>query len=164
MTLTFDPGAGEQFKQAISRIPGYPAGEALPIRYMVFESNALARLSDYLTQAGALPTQPLAVVVDRTPMQRAGADLKAQVLGQLRAAGWQPELIELQPDATGQVHTDFGQIRAVQARLTPNTAVLAIGSGTVTDVAKHAAFCFQQEQGGAPLPFVVYQTANSVSA
>jgi glycerol-1-phosphate dehydrogenase [NAD(P)+] len=34
----------------------------------------------------------------------------------------------------------------------------------VTDVAKHAAYCFQQEQGGAPLPFVVFQTANSVSA
>ncbi len=164
MTLTYDPGAGDTFKQAISTIPGYPAGEALPIRFMVFESNALARLPEYLRQAGANPAQPLAVVVDRTPMRRNGVDLKQQVLGQLRAAGWQPELIELLPDATGQVHTDFGQIRAVQARLTPATAVLAVGSGTVTDVAKHAAFCVQQAQGGAPLPFVVYQTANSVSA
>jgi hypothetical protein len=79
---------GDAFKAAISTIPGYPAGEPLPMRFMVFESNALARLGDYLTQAGATPAQPLAVVMDRTPMQRAGADLKAQVLAQLRAAGW----------------------------------------------------------------------------
>jgi glycerol-1-phosphate dehydrogenase [NAD(P)+] len=41
---------------------------------------------------------------------------------------------------------------------------LAVGSGTVTDVAKHASYLYQQEHGCAPLPFVVYQTANSVSA
>jgi glycerol-1-phosphate dehydrogenase [NAD(P)+] len=164
MTLTYDPGAGEAFKAAIRTIPGYPAGEALPIRFMVFASNALRQLPQWLEQAGATPAQPLAVVMDRTPMQRGGADLKAQVFALLQAAGWQAERVELEPDATGQVHTDFGQIRRVQARLGPNTAVLAVGSGTVTDVAKHAAYCFQQEQGGAPLPFVVVQTANSVSA
>ncbi|MCC7360076.1 MAG: iron-containing alcohol dehydrogenase [Anaerolineales bacterium] len=164
MTLTYDPGGGEAFKAAISRIPGFPAAEGLPMRFMVFESNALLRLGGYLAQAGAQPSQPLAVVMDETPMRRAGADLKAQVLAVLRAAGWQPQVIALTPDTTGQVHTDFGQIRQVQAQLTPTTALLAVGSGTVTDVAKHAAYCLQQEQGGPALPFVVYQTANSVSA
>jgi glycerol-1-phosphate dehydrogenase [NAD(P)+] len=42
--------------------------------------------------------------------------------------------------------------------------VLSVGSGTVTDIAKHACHVYQQEQGISPLPFVVYQTANSVSA
>jgi glycerol-1-phosphate dehydrogenase [NAD(P)+] len=39
-----------------------------------------------------------------------------------------------------------------------------VGSGTVTDIAKHACYGFQQEQNLSSLPFVVYQTANSVSA
>jgi glycerol-1-phosphate dehydrogenase [NAD(P)+] len=97
-------------------------------------------------------------------MRRAGADLKPQVLSVLRAAGWQPEPVWLLPDHTGQVHTDFPQIESVQARLRPGVAVLSVGSGTVTDVAKHACFLWAKEAQAAPLPFVVYQTANSVSA
>jgi glycerol-1-phosphate dehydrogenase [NAD(P)+] len=42
-------------------------------------------------------------------------------------------------------------------------AMLAIGSGTVTDVAKHACFTYEVEHG-AHIPFVVMPTANSVSA
>ncbi|HJQ14191.1 MAG TPA: iron-containing alcohol dehydrogenase, partial [Anaerolineales bacterium] len=82
----------------------------------------------------------------------------------LKNAGWQTEVIWLEPDSTGQVHTDFPQINSVKARLRPNSAVLSVGSGTVTDIAKHAAHVYQQEQQVASLPFVVYQTANSVSA
>jgi glycerol-1-phosphate dehydrogenase [NAD(P)+] len=65
--------------------------------------------------------------------------------------------------ADGQVHTDWGRIGTVRAALQPGMAVLSVGSGTVTDVAKHAAFVFGQEAGGA-LPLVTYATANSVSA
>jgi glycerol-1-phosphate dehydrogenase [NAD(P)+] len=164
MALRFDPSAGEAFKAAIRGIPGYPAGEDLPIRAMAFEAGALWQLHDHLLLAGAAPERPLRVVMDPTPMRRQGADLKPLLLGHLRAAGWQPEPLWLEPDASGQVHTDFAQIGRAQAALTSGTAVLAVGSGTVTDVAKHAAFQFAREAGGAPLPFVVYQTANSVSA
>ena len=164
MPLRFDPGTGEAFKAALRAIPGYPAGEDLPIRAMVFEAGALERLPDLLRLAGAAPERPLQVVMDRTPMHRNGDDLKPLVLERLRAAGWQPEALWLTADASGQVHTDFAQIGHVQACLTPQTAVLALGSGTVTDVAKHAAYQFAQAAGAPPLPFVVYQTANSVSA
>jgi hypothetical protein len=44
MALRFDPGDGEAFKAALRAIPGYPAGEDLPIRAMVFEAGALDRL------------------------------------------------------------------------------------------------------------------------
>ncbi len=164
MTLRFDPAGGEAFKAALRDIHGYPAGEDLPIREMIFEAGALWRLPELLARAGAVPERPLWVVMDHTPMQREGADLKALVLSLLQEAGWQPEPLWLVPDATGQVHTDFGQIGKVQACLTPGTAVLAVGSGTVTDIAKHAAYLFAQQDGQVPLPFVVYQTANSVSA
>ena len=161
--LPFDPAPLERFKAAIRRIPGYPAGEELPIREMVFESNALVRLPELLTLAGAHRERPLLVVMDRTLMRRGEADLKPLILAQLRAAGWQPEPLWLEPDATGQVHTDFAQIERVKSQLRSEMAVLSVGSGTVTDVAKHACHLYQQAHSSA-LPFVVYQTANSVSA
>src|SRR5258708_7160138 len=57
----------------------------------------------------------------------------------------------------------MAHIEAVQRRLRPGVALLSVGSGTVTDIAKHAAYLFEQA-GGPRLPFVVLQTANSVSA
>jgi glycerol-1-phosphate dehydrogenase [NAD(P)+] len=165
MTLRFDPENLSAFKAQIRTIPGYPAGEDLPIREMVFESNALWRLPDLLMQAGIKPDGRACIVMDRTPMQREGKPLKELILQVLNDAGWQVEVIWLEADHTGQVHTDFGQINFVKARLQTDSAVLAVGSGTVTDIAKHACYVFQQEQNiPQPLPFVVYQTANSVSA
>lgn len=164
MSLRFDPGNLEQFKSQIRAIPGYPAGEDLPIRDMVFESGALWRMPDLLLHAGIRHDQPLSVVMDRTPMRREGKDLKRLILEILKAAGWQVDVIWLEPDSTGQVHTDFTQINSVKARMLSDSAVLAVGSGTVTDIAKHACYVYQQEQGIRSLPFVVYQTANSVSA
>jgi glycerol-1-phosphate dehydrogenase [NAD(P)+] len=164
MTLRFDPGNLNQFKDQIRTIPGYPAGEELPIREMVFESGALWRLLDLLSAAGIKSEQSLLVVMDRTRMQREGRDLKELILQMLKEANWQSEVIWLEADSTGQVHTDFPQINFVKAHLQANSAVLSVGSGTVTDIAKHACYVFQQEQNIQPLPFVVYQTANSVSA
>ena len=164
MTLRFDPGNIETFKTQIRGIPGYPAGEELPIREMVFESGALWRLLDLLSVAGIKSDQQLLVIMDRTQMQREGKDLKELILQILKEASWQSEAIWLEPDSTGQVHTDFAQINFVKAHLQANSAVLSVGSGTVTDVAKHACYVYQQEHKSPPLPFVVYQTANSVSA
>jgi glycerol-1-phosphate dehydrogenase [NAD(P)+] len=164
MTLQFDPAYIDQFKMQIQGIPGYPAGEELPIRAMVFEPDALARLPELLALAGVTPERQLSVVMDRTPMKREGHELKPLLLEMLSNSGWKPEAIWLDPDSTGQVHTDFSQINSVKAQLRPNSAVLSIGSGTVTDIAKHACYMYQQEQNLPALPFVVYQTANSVSA
>ena len=164
MTLRFDPEGIERFKAEIRGIPGYPAGEDLPIREMVFESGALWRLPDLLSVAGMKAKQPVYVVMDRTPMQREGADLKSLILERLKSAGWQADVIWLEADHTGQVHTDFSQINYVKARLQSNAGVLSVGSGTVTDIAKHACHVYEQENAIDPLPFVVYQTANSVSA
>lgn len=164
MTLRFDPGDLAEFKKEIRGIPGYPAGEDLPIREMVFESGALWRLPQLLLRAGIKQDRPLSVVMDRTPMQREGKQLKELIFQTLNDVDQQFEAIWLEPDRTGQVHTDFGQINSVKARLQTNSAVLAVGSGTVADIAKHACYVYQQEGNSPSLPFVVYQTANSVSA
>ena len=164
MSLRFDPGNLDQFKSQIRTIPGSPAGEDLPIRDMVFESGALWRMPDLLLRAGIRPDQPISVVMDRTLMKREGMDLKELILKILNDKGWQTDVIWLEPDSTGQVHTDFLQIDSVKARFQENSAVLSVGSGTVTDIAKHACYVYQKDQSIHPLPFVVYQTANSVSA
>lgn len=164
MKLRFDPGNLADFKTEIRGIPGYPSGEDLPIKEMVFESGALWRLPELLSAARIKSDQPLTIVLDRTPMQRDGKQLKELILQVLNGAGQQFEVIWLEPDSTAQVHTDFAQINFVKARLQTNSAVLSVGSGTVTDIAKHACYVYQQEQNTQPLPFVVYQTANSVSA
>ncbi len=162
--LEFDPGHIERFKAAIRQIPGYPAGEDLPIRDMIFSADGLERLPAALELAGARRDQPLLVVMDGTPMRRAEADLKPLVLAQLQSAGWQPQPVWLEPDATAQVHTDWPHIERVQADLRPGAAVLSVGSGTVTDIAKHASYQFQRAGGAGHVPFVAFATANSVSA
>jgi glycerol-1-phosphate dehydrogenase [NAD(P)+] len=164
MRLRFDPADGAAFKAAIQQIPGYPVGEDLPIRAMVFEAGALHQVPRLMALAGARADQPLVVVMDRTPMRRGDDDLKPLVLGLLSGAGWQPQPVWLEGDATGQVHTDWGQIERVKAALAPGMAVLSVGSGTVTDISKHAAYTYQQAAGGAQMPLVTYATANSVSA
>src|SRR5919106_6884346 len=164
MTLRFDPANPDQFKAQIRAIPGYPAGEELPIREMIFESGALWHLPDLLLSVGMEPKQPLLVAMDQTPMKREGKDLKELILKILKKEGWPVEVILLEPDHTGQVHTDFAQINFVKGHLRANCAVLSVGSGTVTDIVKHACHMYQQEQNSQPLLFVVFQTANSVSA
>ena len=117
MTLRFDPGNLATFKAQIQNIPGYPTGEDLPIKDMVFEAGALWHLPDLLSSAGISPAQTLSVVMDRTPMQREGRQLKELILQILHGTGWHTDVIWLEPDGTGQVHTDFTQINSVKARL-----------------------------------------------
>src|SRR5574341_580277 len=163
MKLAYDPADGAGFWQAISHLPGYPADTHEPIRTMLFESGAVYRMPDVLAGAGAERNGPLLVVMDQTPMRRGADDLKRLVLDLLRRAGWEVETVIMEPDQTGQAHTDMPRIEQVRARLRPGAAVLSVGSGVITDITKHACYLFEQ-QTGQRIPFVVYQTANSVSA
>jgi glycerol-1-phosphate dehydrogenase [NAD(P)+] len=164
MTLRFDPADIEAFKASLCHIPGYPDGEILPIRQMLFEAGALFRVPEMLALAGANPIQPLLVVMDRTPMRRGPDDLKQLLLQYLAAAGWQPQPVWLEPDERGQVHTDWTHIKSVQDVLLPGTAVVSVGSGTVSDIAKHACHVVDSQSGGPATPLVCVATANSVSA
>ena len=162
MALLYDP-ADPNFWRSIRSIPGYPRGDKIPLRKIAIESDALFRLPEILISAGADPQAPLLVVMDPTPMKRSNDSLKPLVVQILRENGWQAQEIPLEPDATGQVHTDLPHIHSLQSRLSPSSAVLSIGSGVVTDIAKHACFLFEQGTG-IHLPFVIFQTANSVNA
>ncbi len=163
MKLEYDPGEGLSFWQAIEKLPGYPAGEHMPISTMLFESDALYKLSSVLTQVNGDPGKPLLVVMDQTPMNRKGKDLKQLVIQVLSEAGWRVQTVILQPDLTGQVHTDMSHIETVKKNISQGASLLAFGSGTVCDVTKHASYLYEKESG-TTLRFVVFQTANSVSA
>lgn len=162
MNLPFDPSA-PNFRDAIRAIPGYPANEDVPIQAMLFCSNAYAQLPAVLAQIGAQRQHPLLVVVDELPIRRAGVELKPFLIQFLRDASWNAESVVLTAHDNTPLHTDMGQIERVKGKLTRGASILAVGSGTVTDVSKHAAHLFQEE-GGGKIPFVVMPTANTVSA
>ena len=161
--LPYDPADGSKFWDAIRNLPGFPPEETMPIKHMIFESGALFKVTEILKSIGAGQDNPLVLVMDETPKRRDGGDLKEQILNALSSDGWNVQQCIMQRDASGQVHTDMPHIQLVQESLSPGCAVLAVGSGVVTDIAKHGCFLYQQA-GGETVPFAVYQTANSVSA
>ncbi|MCX8061774.1 MAG: iron-containing alcohol dehydrogenase [Anaerolineales bacterium] len=163
MPLAYDPAENERFWERVRQLPGFPHGEEICLRYMLIESNALFRIKETLNFIGVREERPLVVVMDTTPMRRGEDDLKPLVLSVLKQAGWEVETCILQPDSSGQVHTDMPHILQVKEHLGAEKAVVSVGSGVVTDIAKHACYLFDQEHG-AHLPYLVYQTANSVSA
>lgn len=164
MRLKYDPADNLGFWQAISQLPGCPPeAQQQPVKQMLFESGALFKLPEVLKGLNLSPKQPLLVVLDATPMLRGPHSLKPLLLKTLQQAGWQVQPLLLEGDRTGQVHTDLKRIQAVKGRLTAHTIALSLGSGTVTDITKHACFLFEQEQG-THVPYIAYQTANSVSA
>ena len=161
--LPYDPADGIRFWEAIRKLPGFPTKEFMAIKEMVFESNALFRTTEILKSVGAHQEAPLVVVMDDTRMRREQENLKELLLTVLRMDSWQIQVVWMRADESGQVHTDMPHIREVQASLSHGCSVLAIGSGVVTDIAKHGCFLYQQETGKS-VPFVVFQTASSVSA
>ena len=162
-TVPYDPADGEKFWEAIRKLPGFPAEETMPIQEMIFESNALFRISEILNLVGAQPNAPLVIVMDETTMHREGQDLKELLLATLQREGWTTQIAWMRADESGQVHTDMPHIREVQRHLSQGCSVLSVGSGVVTDIAKHGCFLYEQETGER-VPLVVFQTANSVSA
>lgn len=161
--LPYDPADGAKFWEAIRKLPGFPAHETMPIQHMIFESGALFKTTEILKSVGAHQEKPLIVVMDETPKRRGGKDLNTQALDTLRKDGWQVRVCIMPSDESGQVHTDMPHIQIVQKSLSAGCAVLSIGSGVVTDIAKHGCFLYQQETG-EKVPYVVIQSANSVSA
>jgi glycerol-1-phosphate dehydrogenase [NAD(P)+] len=161
--LPYNPANGPRFWDAISKLDGYPRGEHMPIKHMLFESDALFKTSEILKSIGADKSNPLLVVMDQTAMRRGDESLKPLAIRALQNDGWQIKPLVMLPDKSGQVHTEMPRIKGVQARLTRGCTLLSIGSGVITDIAKHACYLYQKETG-EKIPFVVYQTANSVSA
>jgi glycerol-1-phosphate dehydrogenase [NAD(P)+] len=115
---------------------------------------------DVLAELGALVASvarpgPIAVVVDRIPMWRGPDELKALVAARLRELG-EVRVVTLGA-ADAELHADPAAIEAATAGVAGAGCVVAVGSGTICDIAKEASRI-------AGAPYVVVQTANSVNA
>lgn len=163
MNIRYDPADNEKFWSEIQRIPGFPDGEEIPLKFMLIEPGALFRLPEVTAYVSGKLNGEVLAVMDPTPMQRGTDDLKPLVLQILRNAGWNPQITMLEPDGSGQVHTDMPHIEAVKAQIKPDIPLVSIGSGVLTDITKHACYLYEKETA-KHIPYIVFQTANSVSA
>lgn len=127
--------------------------------------SVLMDLPFVLQRAGIQSGAKVLLVMDQTPMLREDVDLKRFVRDLLYVAGYDETTYWLEGDEYGLVHAEYEHIEGVLWGLEPGTALIAVGSGTVTDIAKHAAYLYDQQH--PELPRVVYiccPTANSVTA
>src|SRR5207237_415019 len=116
----------------------------LPIREIVVQSDALSRLPGLLDDLDA-PRRVL-LVQDDHPYQRAGQSLKPIVRELLTQHGRQVEILTLPPSPDGLVHADLDNVAVGRAAIGgQSTTVVALGSGSVCDVAKHACFLSEAE-------------------
>ncbi len=101
------------------------------------------------------------VVQDRTAITRAGEDLKTLVTARL-ARRRRVATCRLPLEGEGAFHADLETSRRIAVDLGRYGAVVAVGSGSVTDAAKYARHLAANE--GAPTAFVCFPTAPSVTA
>ena len=128
-------------------------------------ADVLPQLPTVLQRAGVADGATILLVMDTVPMRRGEQDLKPFVQALLHEAGYIVETLWLESDRYGLVHADFAQVQRARGALRPDIAFVALGSGTVTDIAKHAAYLYDQEhQEERPMVYICCQTANSVTA
>jgi glycerol-1-phosphate dehydrogenase [NAD(P)+] len=127
--------------------------------------SALMDLPSVLQRAGIQSGAKVLLVMDQTTMLREDVDLKRFVRDLLYVAGYHETTCWLEDDEYGLVHAEYEHIDSVLWGLEPGTALIAVGSGTVTDIAKHAAYVYDQQHPEQPrMVYICCPTANSVTA
>jgi glycerol-1-phosphate dehydrogenase [NAD(P)+] len=125
----------------------------IELRRIDIAEDALDRLPDVVRSVRE--PGPIVVVGDHVRIRRDGADLKALVAEMLRPVGTVHD-VRL-GDMGVELHADAAALDAATRASTGAGCVVAVGSGTVCDVAKEASRI-------AGSTFVVVQTACSVNA
>ena len=133
--------------------------------------SALMELPVVLQRAGVAKGASVLFVLDETPMLRDDVDLKRFARDLLYVAGYDESAVWLEGDEYGLVHADYDHVEGVLWDLehgqmgTGASAVIALGSGTITDIAKHAAYLYDQRHPDQPrMVYICCPTANSVTA
>jgi glycerol-1-phosphate dehydrogenase [NAD(P)+] len=133
-----------------------PEGRLAPIgmRRIEIGPDTLSLLPEMVADLARGPR--VVLVMDGTPMRRAGRDLKADVRHVLEEQ-FTPEVAVIGAGKPA-LHGDEGDLAETTAAVRGADCVVSVGSGTITDLCKEAT----RAAGG--LPFVVVQTAASVNA
>src|SRR6266566_3821979 len=129
-----------------------PRGQlrSVEIDEILIGPSALMDLPSVLLRAGVQPGAKVLLLMDETPMLRDDVDLKRFVRDLLYVAGYDESAVWLEGDEYGLVHADYDHVEGVLWDLehgqmgTGASAIIALGSGTITDIAKHAAYLYDQ--------------------
>lgn len=153
-----DPADLDLIRDVIAKSERPEALVPLGIRRMTISPDASTRVVDELTsllrEAGRDPQGGRVVVVmDDTTIMKGDTDLKDDVTDRLRAVF---EVAPLVLDGGGHLLADDTALDAATAALDGAVAVVSVGSGTISDIAKVAS----TRVGG--VPHVLVQTAASV--
>jgi len=154
-------------------VVGPEAADAVP--------DAVATQLGRAAEAGRMTDGPIVLLVDATPIERAGADLKALVAERLTARfGGEREVrttVLRSRHSSGHhdtLHVDDEAVDAATTAVAGAAAVVAVGGGTISDISKIAAAradgspAAAGATAGAPtaeaggVPLVVVQTAASI--
>ena len=120
---------------------------------IVIDPDAIDGLPSIVREIGG--RGPVAIVVDARTMRRNGADLKALVADALSTSA-DVRVVRL-GESGDELHADAAAIAAAVDGSRGCRCIVALGSGTICDIAKEAS----RELG---VPDVTVQTANSVNA
>lgn len=155
-----DPTDLDAVRRVVAESPR--AGDLVPLgidRLEIGPSAALAvadELRRQIERHGVRTTRPrVLLIIDSTLIRRGEADLKALVRNLLDDGGFDVETLVL-GDAAHSLHADDAALDAAAEAASRADAVVSVGSGTISDIAKVAT----DRAGG--IPFVLVQTAASV--
>ncbi len=153
---TADPSYLDGLREALGRAD--PQGRLAPIgiRRIEIGADALGRLPEVVSEL-AREARRVVLVTDATPMRRGEGDPKSEA-ERLLAGRFEVRRAVLGKRQGTQLHADERVLAEAEDAVVGADCVVAVGSGTVTDVCKAAA-----SGTGAP-PLVVVQTAASVNA
>jgi glycerol-1-phosphate dehydrogenase [NAD(P)+] len=152
-----DPTNLELIRSVIAASERPEALVPLGIRQLQISStaseNVVESLRSLLEQADQAVTPQVVVLVDATPIFKGAVELKASVIEELK------EHFEVKVAVLGDEHhlyADDSALDAATAAVKSAAAVVSIGSGTISDIAKVAT----NRVGN--IPYVMVQTAASV--
>lgn len=164
-SFLIDPGDVAALKLWLAQQDDQSILRPVAIDEILIGLDALLQLPRVLQRAGITPGMRVLLLMDETPMRRDEEELKPFVQALLREAGYTVAPLWLKGDSYGLVHADFEQVHFVHKALLPGDALVALGSGTLTDIAKHAAYLHDQEHiEHKNIVYICCQTANSVTA
>lgn len=110
----------------------------IAVQRVIIEEDLLLAHLPALLRAQSAADRSVLVFMDHTPMRRANRDAKSEFL-QIVASICQPEVIYL-GTAAEPPHADLELAEKLASRLPRRALLVSFGSGTVTDLTKHARF------------------------
>ncbi|MFC5648251.1 sn-glycerol-1-phosphate dehydrogenase [Paenibacillus solisilvae] len=138
-----------KIKQAASKIEGYDPG-LLAIGPVQLEHGAVKQVAPYLKEQSYTA---VSIVADANTYEIAGAALEASI----QELGITARVTLINPDRQGDVIADEASIiqLILDLKTNPSEAIVAVGSGTLHDIARFSSYTLD-------IPFISVPTAPSV--